>query len=218
MSPPAPAELFPPGVIFVRGDAALARIPLLPEEEQLTQAMAEARRREFALGRACAREALLRLGVERGPLLRDGRLPRWPAGVVGSLTHTEGFTAAAVASSDTLRGIGIDAEQCDDLSERAAARICAAGEQERLASLVRPPEDPPVQWEKLVFSAKEAFYKAYFPVARHFLGFKDVALDIDPATHRFVARLLRDDKPGPRRAEGRYALLPPHVFCAVTLP
>ena len=139
---------------------------------------------------------------------------RWPEGVVGSLTHCEGFCAAAVAWGREVRSVGIDAERDEPLSERAAERITTAEERERLRAL---PALPSGDWAKLVFSAKEAFYKAYFPLARSFLGFRDVALHFDPQERSFEARLLRDDKPGPRRARGRYALAPPHVLTAVAL-
>lgn len=205
--------LFPPGVVVVRATPDMAAVPLYPEEVECTAGMSASRLREFTLGRACARVALARLGCE-GPVLREERTPRWPEGVVGSLTHCDGFCAVAVARSSRIRSIGIDAEFDTALSERAADRICNVEERDHLGTL------PPLcsgDWPKLVFSAKEAFYKAYFPVARSFLGFKDVALRFDAEARSFQARLLRDDKPGPRLATGRYALMAPHVFTAVTL-
>ncbi len=52
-----------------------------------------------------------RIGVAGLPIRPDSdRVPQWPAGVVGSMTHCEGYRAAAVARSDELTGIGIDAE------------------------------------------------------------------------------------------------------------
>jgi 4'-phosphopantetheinyl transferase EntD len=176
--------------------------------------MGESRRREFALGRACARHALARLGVP-GPVLRgEDRTPIWPRGVVGSLTHCDGFCAVAVARQELARSLGIDAEPDDPLRERMRQRICTPEELAHLAVLPARPAG----WERLVFSAKESFYKAYFPVARSFLGFQDVALELDPDAGRFEARLLREDKPGPRRASGRFVFAPPHLITGVTLP
>src|SRR5918999_5953188 len=69
------------------------------------------RRREFGTVRYCARNALVRLGVAAGPILPDADgAPRWPAGVVGSMTHCAGYRAAAVARAGEVRSVGIDAE------------------------------------------------------------------------------------------------------------
>lgn len=207
--------LFPPEVVTVEASEALAREPLHPDEAALAVGMSEARRQEFALGRACARHALARLGRPGPVLRRDDRAPIWPEGVVGSLTHCDGFCAAAVAKRGSVVALGLDAELDKPLRDRVGARVCTASERAHVADL---PMLEPARWEKLVFSAKESFYKAYFPVARSFLGFQDVALRFDPEAQRFEARLLRDDKPGPRHASGRFALAAPHLITAVTLP
>src|SRR5688500_16527321 len=69
----------------------------LPEERNLVARAVEPRRREFGTTRACARTALGRLGVDPVPIPRGpGGAPRWPAGIVGSLTHCAGYRAAAV--------------------------------------------------------------------------------------------------------------------------
>jgi 4'-phosphopantetheinyl transferase EntD len=72
---------------------------------------AVAERREFGTVRHCARKALLRIGVPPVPVLPDvDGAPRWPVGVVGSMTHCAGYRAAAVARSSELCSVGIDAE------------------------------------------------------------------------------------------------------------
>jgi 4'-phosphopantetheinyl transferase EntD len=206
--------LFPPGVVTVVADETMADEPLHPEEARLAEHMSETRRGEFALGRACARRALAQLGIS-GPVLRDeGRAPIWPEGVVGSLTHCDDFCAAAVALRGEVLAIGIDAEPDTPLRDRVGARVCTAAEREHLAGL---PGLEPARWEKLVFSAKESFYKAYFSLARSFLGFHDVEVRLDAEAESFEAVVLRHDKPGPHRAKGRFALAPPHVLTAVTL-
>ena len=71
----------------------------------------QARRREFGTVRYCARRAMRQLGVPAIPILPDAdRAPRWPAGVVGSMTHCAGYRAAMLARSGVLCGVGIDAE------------------------------------------------------------------------------------------------------------
>src|SRR6185369_16867773 len=84
---------------------------LFPEEEAVVSQAVERRRREFVTGRACARRALAALGVPPAPLLPGPRRePLWPAGVVGSITHCEGYRACAVARDTAIASIGIDAE------------------------------------------------------------------------------------------------------------
>src|SRR5258708_38693026 len=59
-----------------------------PEEMATVANAVDKRRREFATGRSCARDALRELGIEPGPILAGERgMPRWPPGVVGSTTH-----------------------------------------------------------------------------------------------------------------------------------
>jgi len=212
---PDDAQLFPPGVVVVRATDAMALEPLHPAEER--GRMGEKRRREYTLGRACARRALSRLGFE-GFALRsdDDRVPIWPAGVVGSLTHCRGYCAVAAAPVATALGLGIDAEPSEPLSTRVLQRICTAAELERNAGL----PEPPCGWGKLVFCAKESFYKCYFPLARKVLGFRDAEVIFDPTARRFEARLLRGDAPGARGARvlhGRYRFDAHHVVAAVTL-
>jgi 4'-phosphopantetheinyl transferase EntD len=42
----------------------------------------------------------------------------------------------------------------------------------------------------MLFSAKESVYKAWFPLARRWLGFEDARIDIDPVAGTFRATLL----------------------------
>jgi 4'-phosphopantetheinyl transferase EntD len=201
--------LFPPGVCVAIGPNDDDEVTLHPEEAELARTMGPARRREFAAGRGCARRAIAELGVPGGPVLRGlRRAPSFPDGVVGAITHTNGFCAAAVARGDAFAGVGLDAERDEAISERAAARICAPGE---LAALRALSGRTPESWAAIVFSAKETLYKAYFPLTGFFIGFRDalVALFPDSAdAGRFEARLLRRDAPdaaGQRRFAGRYA-------------
>jgi 4'-phosphopantetheinyl transferase EntD len=206
--------LFPEGVVVVVAGAAQAGEPLHPAEAALAGRMGDARRHEFALGRACARHALAVLGVP-GPVLRgDDRAPIWPPGVVGSLTHCDALCAAAVAREGDIVAIGLDAELDAPLSDRLARRVCTSAERLHLARL---PGREPGAWGKLAFSAKESFYKAWYTLARTGLGFRDVEVSIDPDAARFSVRVLRGDKPGPRTAQGRFAFAPPHVVTAVAI-
>src|SRR5437868_12446432 len=84
---------------------------LFPEEEPAVAKAVDKRRREFTTVRWCAREALAGLGMPPVPIMRGEKgAPRWPDGVVGSMTHCDGYRAAAVAKARDIAALGIDAE------------------------------------------------------------------------------------------------------------
>jgi 4'-phosphopantetheinyl transferase EntD len=212
------ASLFPDGVIALRATPEMERDRLHPEESARAWRMGEKRRREYALGRACARRALAQLGIEDFALLSgEKREPLWPDGVVGSLTHCRDFCAAAVARRGAVLGLGLDAEPAEALAPRLLERICSPQEKARLEALGRPSG---AGWGTVLFSAKESLYKCYFPLTRSFLGFRDAEIRLDPDTASFTARLLRDAAPsalGARTFRGRFRVEGDHVITAVTL-
>ena len=139
------------------------------------------RRREYLAGRISARRALRDLlgaaasGGEIGA--DDDDVPRWPAGVVGSISHGAGFGFAAVAPADRYGGLGVDVERV--VSPRQAGRLGARVLNEREMSLRRGAAGGLTEAEMftLAFSAKESAYKALFPRHRRVLGFSDVELE-----------------------------------------
>jgi 4'-phosphopantetheinyl transferase EntD len=166
---------------------------LFPEEEEAVGEAVEKRRREFVTGRACARAALARLGAESQAVAADPRgAPQWPPGIVGSITHCEGYRACAAARSADLLAIGVDAEPDEPLPDGLLGDVALAEEREMLRALAR--EEPGVSWDRLLFSAKETVYKAWYPLAGRWLGFEDAILTIDRSRRTYSARLL---VPGP---------------------
>jgi 4'-phosphopantetheinyl transferase EntD len=183
-------QLLPPAVVVVEAFEDVPGEPVFPGEEDLVATAIESRRREFVTARRCAREALARLGHPPVAIRRGAkRDPQWPAGLVGSITHTAGFRAAAVASRDVVAGIGIDTEQNEPLPEGVDGMITVPGEPEMIATLVKT--NPMTQWGRLLFSAKESVYKAWYPLTGRWLGFEDARITIDPAG-TFAATLLID--------------------------
>lgn len=141
----------------------------------------EGRRREFATGRACARSALAALGTPAsGPLPRTARgTPVWPTGTLGSITHCDGYRAAVAARAADAMALGIDAERARPLSERATIAIATEWELRQLCMLQRVSGDA-LPWPTLLFSAKEAVYKAWHRHARRPLSFRDAEARIEP--------------------------------------
>src|ERR1700736_5177087 len=159
-------------------DAAFA-LPLSPAtRSRLPQALRYAtqqRQREFLAGRWCAEEALQCLGAGSTHVaMAEDRAPIWPDGVVGSITHTGDFAAAAVAWAADIAGLGIDSEQIiDPAAARDIADICMVDE----ATLFKAADGRSFcEFCTFVFSAKEAVFKCLFPLTRIFLEFTDVRI------------------------------------------
>jgi 4'-phosphopantetheinyl transferase EntD len=166
---------------------------LFPEEEAVISRAVDKRRREFTTARLCARRAMAVLGVPAAPVLPGPRgEPGWPDGVVGSMTHCAGYRAAVLGRAAEVASIGIDAEPDGPLPTGVLGEVAMPEEREHLRALAA--RDDRVHWERLLFSAKESVYKTWFPLTGRWLGFKEAAVEIDPAGGTFEARLL---VPGP---------------------
>jgi 4'-phosphopantetheinyl transferase EntD len=188
---------------------------LLPEEEESLGACVEQRRHEFALGRSCARIALMQLGYLRQPIRRGtNREPMWPPGIVGSITHCEGYCAAAVARTENCGGLGIDAEVNERLPEGSLSLIATAAELTMLAHL----GDSAVCWDRLLFSAKESLYKAWYPIERAWLGFEEACIKLIPERKAFTANVLVGSQLFPPIVTGRLAFDSRHLVTALVLP
>ena len=202
----------------LRGDLAARRDELLPGERDVMRHAVERRRAEFAAVRGCARRALARLGVAGGAILPGGGgAPVWPPDVVGSMTHTDGYCAAAVASATQVRALGIDAELHDRLEEGVRDLVLSDAERMGLGAL-----PPGTCWDMVSFSAKEAVFKAWYPLTRSRLGFQDVVLRIDPERGTFLARVLPvaatpGAAPPGVSFQGRFALQDPLILTAVAV-
>lgn len=147
----------------------------LPEEEPLIARSVAKRRNEFITVRYCARQALVDLGLEPVPILKgDKGEPCWPDGVVGSLTHCEGFRGAAVGRRAEIRSLGIDAEPHGVLPDGVLDAISLPVERHELQAM---PEG--VHWDRVLFCAKEATYKAWYPLTHRWLGFEDAHITFD---------------------------------------
>ena len=215
--------LLPAAVAVADARGPLPGEALLPEEEQLVARAVEKRRSEFTTVRTCARIALAELGVGPVPLLSGPkREPLWPAGIVGSLTHCDGYRAAAVARDTDLASLGIDAEPHAALPDGILPRVSLPEERAHLRGLPAG-----VHWDRLLFSAQESVYKTWFPLAREWLGFEDARLEFrpgpDPARGEFVATLLVEGMPpvAGRTVDtfhGRYAVGGGLLATAISLP
>jgi 4'-phosphopantetheinyl transferase EntD len=195
-------DILPPEVAAEETFADVAGPVLFPAEEAVLARAVDQRRREFRTGRACARAALARLGVPPAPILPGVRgAPQWPAGVVGSITHCAGYRAAAVAWAHDVAALGLDAEPNEPLPGGVLPMVASPAERARLAALDDGARD--VCWDRLLFCAKDAVYKAWYPLTGRWLGFDQADVTIDPAAGAFTARLLAGGVP-PDSFTGRW--------------
>ena len=186
-------QLLPPAVVAAEAFGDPPDPAPFPGEEDLIAKAVPARRHEFITARRCAREALARLGHPPAPI-RTGpaREPLWPPGVVGSITHCPGYRAAAVARATDLACLGIDAEPNGPLPPGVLDSVSLPPERAMLTGLAST--DPEIHWDRLLFSAKESIYKAWYPIAQRWLGFEDAVVTLDRAARTFTAEILI---PGP---------------------
>jgi 4'-phosphopantetheinyl transferase EntD len=185
--------MIPAGVGAVAAGITVEAEPFeYPEEGQHLASAVVTRRNEFISGRYCARAALVQIGTIPCALPPDADgLPIWPAGSVGSISHSRGLCCAVAASAEDVISLGIDIEKTTRLSPRAMERV------------VHPLEANFVGGDQalgsLLFSAKEAFYKAQFPVWGAQPNFKDLALQIDVASKQLSVCEVATHLPQPLR-------------------
>ncbi|MFD7865249.1 4'-phosphopantetheinyl transferase [Streptomyces sp. NPDC059783] len=193
--PPGPAmePLLPPGTAVVEVFGDVPGATLFPQEAAALTGAVEQRRREYATVRHCAREALARLG--HPPVaIPNGRHrePLWPPGILGSMTHCDGYRVAALTREGTVASLGIDAEPHEPVPDRILTRV--ARPEERLALAAWAADRPDICWDRLLFSAKESVYKAWFPLARRWLDHEDATVRLAP-DGTFTAALHRTGPP-----------------------
>jgi len=94
---------------------------------------------------------------------------------VGSITHCEGFCGAVAAQLNDLAAIGFDVEASVKMKPEITALICTERELASAGEQILGEADPAL----IIFSAKEAFYKAWYTLTQVYLDFKDVLIVID---------------------------------------
>lgn len=194
-------------------------VDLFPQEAAYISRAVAKRRREFETARACLREAVAELGLDPFPVVpKVSGEPSWPQSIVGSLTHCAGFRAAAIAWQSDVTALGIDAERNLALPHGVLDAIASPEEICGLNGLSKTGE---IAWDRLLFSAKEAAYKAWFSVTKAKLEYHEVVVHLYGlgTFAAYVEPRAKDSLAGAdlRLLVGRWSHTRQHLMTAVAL-
>jgi 4'-phosphopantetheinyl transferase EntD len=144
---------------------------LLSQERELFSRATLAQRRQSAAARCVARDLMSRMGLPQAPILKaPSGVPIWPAGLKGSLAHDDEIAVAAITDDKRISSVGIDIEPALPLPADIIDMVATASEQRIYSeSLLK---------SRKLFVAKEATYKAVFPIDGRFLDFHDIEVDL----------------------------------------
>ena len=148
---------------------------LLPQEARSISSRQPLMRRASGAARSIARGLLAEMGLNDVAILRGfSGAPVWPLGVTGSLAHDDDMAVAAVAPISHIASLGIDVEPADPLPDDVLALVATGADQtdqvnRHLAG-------------RILFAAKEAVYKAAYPLDREVLGYENIAVDLNAGT------------------------------------
>ena len=209
-------SLFPEAVAVAASAIDSPVEPGFEAERICVERAVEKRRREFHAGRACAREAMRKLGVAPCALPReeDGRTV-WPEGVVGTISHNDTWCGAAVAPQEAILGLGLDLERMDRFDRRLAERILHPEEK---ATLSNRSEADFLHAVAVIFSAKEAVFKAVYPVTEFWFGFQDAVIELEENAFRVrLSDEVASRLPADVRLFGSYHEVELSVLAGVTM-
>jgi|KBSMisStandDraft_5_1062788.scaffolds.fasta_scaffold222677_1 4'-phosphopantetheinyl transferase EntD len=165
-----------PGVLI--GHRLIAEgddLALLPEEMAGFAGSVIKVRRASGAARIVARQLMSRLGRAPQPIPRStAGMPVWPGGIVGSLAHDARIAVAVMARQDDFLGVGVDIEPAEPLGGDLLGIVATATERRAI-------DDDPHRG-RLLFSIKEAIYKAVYPLDGTFLDHHDVEVDLPAGT------------------------------------
>jgi 4'-phosphopantetheinyl transferase EntD len=148
---------------------------LLAEERSAFARSVVKVQRASGAARIVARELMRRAGVAPQPVVKlTGGMPTWPDGIVGSLAHDATVAVAALARCYDYLSLGVDIEPAEPLAPDLLDMVATAGERAGM-------QDAPLDG-RLLFSVKEAVYKAAYPLDRVFLDHHDVEVDLAAQT------------------------------------
>lgn len=210
------------GLALSTGRAATSERHAIPVNSTLLtmmEGMSHKRRIEFVAGRLCAFQSLLEMGVvTEFPLPAQNRVPIWPPGLLGSISHCASLAVAMVAPASSFYALGVDVETL--ISPAVVGDIRGSvGRDDELISL-ESSISCRARSLTLLFSAKEALYKALYPFACQYKDFH--AAEIVACEAKVLVLRLTQDWCGEwcrgTCVKVRYRWLDRKVLTAVCIP
>ncbi len=206
-------DLAPPGAGCGQADPRQDYPPFAGEE---LPGAVPARLREFRAGRAAARAALAAIGHPAVAIPHgQDRAPIWPDGIIGSISHSAPECLAIVLPADSGgRGVGIDREPVGPLGRDLWPSVLDEVERQAIAAV---PDCRQGEAAMARFVAKEAAYKAQYPLTQTLLEFHDLRLSFAAGAYR--AELRRPALPLAAGAviHGRLRQAGGHILALATL-
>lgn len=131
------------------------------------------RQAEFLAGRYAAKQALthcIENGTSTDIAIGSKREPIWPNNIRGSLSHSTDTAIAVTSASPDIPYIGVDIENILPLKTmlEIAAQVYTPVE----LQLFKLHDFNEQQASTLIFSAKEALFKALYPYVNQYFGFE----------------------------------------------
>jgi len=191
------------------------RQELHPKEAKELASMAEIRQIGFSSGRYCAQRAQASLGLDIQPVGRSQRVPIWPDHCVGSISHSTTIAAALV--SKNFKSVGIDIEETGRVEEKLYRILFTEFEKELISQ--SNPAHSGLDAAAIIFSAKEAGYKAIYPLGRKFIGFQEAEILLQPEQQTFSIRYLGKHEPNKalNAGKGYWQIHAGHVLTIFTI-
>lgn len=179
------------------------------------------RQAEYVSGRLCAHEALEFFGEKPCDIpFGEGGSPAWPAGFVGSITHSNQQAFAAVARKSKALSLGLDVEKImpPGTAAQLAPFVATSGEYQNLRKISLDMQ----LLTTMIFSAKEAVFKCLYPILKFRFDFTDVEiLSIDAAIGSFsfaLGNAISKLVPAPAQLAGKMAVIDDLVHTGLILP
>jgi len=216
-----PSTLFPSDIAIVVAKAGMGETPVLPEEEIHIIKAVEKRKREFRAGRHCAHTAINTVlnndTNDQTPIkVAPSRMPCWPVGIVGSISHSGSHCSAIAAHSAKYLSLGHDVEKAKELESNVHKMICTTTE---LAFIAKHSASN-LPLSTIIFSAKESIHKTYSPINGHMLDFLDAEIELDLKNQCFKACIINPE-PHPKVAiphlTGSFAISGGYIYTGIYL-
>ncbi len=207
--------LFPGSMGVGVTDPTAEQPNLMPAEMAATEGMVPRRLREFSAGRYAARLAMKAIGQPVRPILMgEDRAPIWPEGLRGSIAHCDSACVAVVTSGDET--VGVDIEPDLPLEADLIEVITTVDERERLQA--RPIAERGLLARKL-FCAKEAVYKAQYPISKEMFDFHTLNIRFSASMDEFQAAFSRNVGPfsAGQRVRGQFGAAAGFMLAGVIL-